>query len=245
MEILNANHKINQTSEILISVIIPTRNEAQNISATLQAARQDYSASQVEIILVDGGSTDGTLDLIPEDIKLIKTRPNRAHQMNQGAEAAQGTILLFCHGDTRLPHSWRKAVLKALENPEVIGGAFQSRLEPEAGILKWGNRVKLPQDWRFMYGDQCLFLYRSVFDHLGGYSPLPLMEDVELARGMAREGKVTRINKRVVTDSRRMLEKGVIKQLLGNAWRMFRYLYLGATPEDINKTYQSSREEPA
>ena len=93
-----------------------------------------------------------------------------------------------------------------------------------------------------MYGDQCLFLRRSVFISLGGFPILPLMEDVELVRGIARQGKLARIDSRVITDSRRMLEKGVIKQLLGNAWRMIRYLYLGATPQDIADTYHSSRE---
>jgi rSAM/selenodomain-associated transferase 2 len=226
----------------LISVIIPTLNEAENIPAAIDAAQRDYSPAEVEIILVDGGSTDGTLDRVPASVRVIETRPNRAYQMNKGAEASQGAILLFCHGDTQLPQNWREAVLQALEDPWVSGGAFQSRLEPENAFLKWANRVKLPQDWRFMYGDQCLFLRRSVFISLGGYPILPLMEDVELVRGMARQGKLARINLRVITESRRMLEKGAIKQLLGNAWRMIRYLYLGATPQEIADTYRSSRE---
>jgi rSAM/selenodomain-associated transferase 2 len=237
----NSNHPYLQ--ENLVSVIIPTLNEAKNISETLLAARRTYTKSEAEVILVDGGSTDGTLDQLPEEVIVVRTRANRAHQMNRGVEVSHGSVLLFCHGDTRLPVGWRESVLEALQNPQVSGGAFQSRLEPETRFLKLGNRVKLPRDWRFMYGDQCLFLRRSVFEQLGGYPDLPLMEDVELARGMARVGKLARINQRVVTDSRRMQEKGVIRQLVGNTWRMFRYLYLGATAQDIARSYQSSREE--
>lgn len=231
--------------ENLISVIIPCLNEADNISASLHSARCAYSPSEVEIILVDGGSTDGTLDRVPETVLVVSTRANRAYQMNQGVEASQGAILVFCHGDTRLPWGWREALLEALQDPQVSGGAFQSRLEPETAFLKMVNRVKLPPDWRFMFGDQCLFLRRSIFDQIGGYPEIPLMEDVELARGMARTGQLARIDARVVTDSRRMLERGAVRQILGNAWRMFRYLYLGATAQDIARSYQSSREESA
>jgi hypothetical protein len=88
-----------------------------------------------------------------------------------------------------------------------------------------------------------MFVRREVFDRIGGFPQIVLMEDVELARGMAEAGKVVRLKPRVSTDSRRMLENGIYKQLLGNIWRMFRYLYLGATPEQIAQTYQSSREE--
>ena len=240
-----SNSKEPQGNKNLISVIIPTLNEADNIYKTLPAARRSYSEEEVEIILVDGGSQDNTLELVPADVAVILTHPNRAEQMNRGAETSRGSVLLFCHGDTQLPQGWREAVLDAMADPEVSGGAFQSRLEPETCMLKWGNRVKLPRDWRFMYGDQCLFLRRSVFELIGGYPLIPLMEDVEMARSIAQRGKLVRINQRVVTDSRRMLEKGVVKQLLSNAWRMFRYLYLGVSPQEAANSYQSSREEAA
>ena len=139
----NSNHSSIQ--ENLISVIIPTLNEATNIFETLLAARRSYTKSEAEVILVDGGSTDGTLDLIPEGVMVVRSMANRAHQMNRGVEVSHGSVLLFCHGDTRLPLGWREFVLEALLNPKVSGGAFQSRLEPETCFLKLGNRVQTTQ----------------------------------------------------------------------------------------------------
>lgn len=233
----------NFTSDPLVSVIIPTLNEADNISACLQAARQNYSHEQVEIIVIDGGSQDGTPSFIPNDVNLRHTYPNRAHQMNSGANASHGEFLVFCHGDTCLPNGWQEKVLRTFEDPEVSGGAFQSRLEPALKITKLFNCFKLPQDWRFMYGDQAMFIRKSIFKEIGGFQEIPLMEDVELGRSMAQRGKVARIDERVITDSRRLLEKGPLRQIVGNAWRMISYLYLGVTPEKIASGYRSSREE--
>ena len=227
----------------LISVIIPCLNEAENICACIQSAEGSYPSDQVEIIVVDGESTDETLSLIPEHITVFQTQPNRARQMNMGAKEAKGDIFVFCHADTQLPKGWREKMIASLEDTYVVGGAFQSRLEPDVGSLKWMNLIKLPKNWRFMYGDQGMFVRRTIFEAIGGFPEVILMEDVELARGMAEKGKVTRVDLRVITDSRRMVEKGVLNQIIGNAWRMIRYLYFQATPEEIASTYRSSREE--
>jgi hypothetical protein len=163
--------------------------------------------------------------------------------MNQAARAATGSIFVFCHADTRLPAGWRKVVIKALHQPGVVGGTFQTRMEPAVGILKWRNRWKMPTDWRYMYGDQCQFMRRETFEAINGFQEIPIMEDVEMSRALSQMGKLTRIEKRAITSSRRLLEKGILRQTIGNFFRMVAYLYFGTTPEQIARTYRSSREK--
>ncbi len=226
----------------LISVIIPALNEEKHITNCLQAARRTYPANQVEILVANGGSKDQTCSLIPADVTLLHTPKGRAVQMNTATQKARGVVLVFCHADSQLPEGWREAVIEALNQPGVIGGTFQTKMEPAQGILRWRNKWTMPVDWRYMFGDQCQFMCRSTFDEVGGFPEQPLMEDVEMSRAMAQRGKLVRIDKRVVTSSRRLLEKGILRQTLGNYWRMICYLYFGVSAEKIARTYRSSRE---
>jgi rSAM/selenodomain-associated transferase 2 len=228
----------------LVSVIIPTFNEAENILATIRAAQRSYSPDEVEIIVVDGGSTDGTPELVPSHIKFLQTPRGRAVQMNRGAAESNGQILVFCHADSRLPAGWREAVMLALEDKDVSGGTFQTRIVPAFGILKLRNKWVFPPNWRIMFGDQVQFIRRTTFDQLYGFPEIPLMEDVEMSRALDRVGRIVRIdpNIRVETSSRRFRERGVLRQTVQNTVNMMRYLYFGATAEDIATHYHSSRE---
>ena len=230
---------------MLVSVIIPALNEAPNIQETIAAARREYSGAQVEIIVVDGGSTDGTPGLVPANETLIRAPRGRAVQLNRGAKAARGEILVFCHADSQLPSGWREAVIEALDKPGVSGGTFQTLILPAKGILRLRNHWHFPADWRFMFGDQGQFMKRATFEQIGGFPEIPLMEDVEMSRALHNTGKLVRLPLRVVTSSRRFLERGPMRHWLGNVIRIIRYVYLGATPEQISHTYRSSRQEKA
>ena len=229
---------------MLVSVIVPALNEEKDIRPAVDAARRDYSSAEVEIIVVDGGSADRTIERVPDHARVIQAPRGRAVQMNRGAAAASGEIYVFCHADSRLPEGWREGVLDALRQPDVSGGAFRSLFLPERGlILAFRNRFPFPVDWRWMYGDQAQFMRRDTFERVGGFPEIPLMEDVEMSRLLHREGRLVRLRLRTVTSSRRFLERGVLRQTLLNVWNMMRYLYLGATPQEIARSYRSSREE--
>ena len=216
---------------------MPALNEAAEIERAIAAARRGYGAEEVEIIVVDGGSSDGTPDLVPAGERLLTSAPGRAVQMNRGATAARGRVLLFCHADSRLPEDWLRPVLEALDPPGVSGGSFLIRLEPERGILYLLNRLRYPADWRLMYGDQAQFMTRAVFRRVGGFPDVPIMEDLEMMRLLHRVGRLVRLPLRVTSSSRRFLERGPLRQFARDVSFVLRYLYLGADPEELARSY--------
>lgn len=227
----------------LVSVIIPALNEAGAIQHTILAARRDYKPDQLEILVVDGGSTDGTPDLVPSGVPLIQGPRGRAVQMNAGAQASHGDILLFCHADSQLPAGWRESVIETLNLPGVSGGTFQVTMKPDHHwLLRHHNRKVYPAGWAWMFGDQGQFMARATFDQIGGFPEIPLMEDVEMSRALHKAGRLVRSPLRITTSSRRFLERGVVRQWVGNWIRLVRYVYLGATPEQLIPTYRSTRE---
>jgi rSAM/selenodomain-associated transferase 2 len=227
---------------VLVSVIIPALNEAQHIRQAIDAARRNYTPDRVEVIVVDGGSTDGTVALVPSRVTLVRSPRGRGMQMNRGAAAGRGETLVFCHADSQLPVGWREAVVEALSRPGVSGGSFQVAIRPAQGILRLLNRFRFPADWRFMFGDQAQFMSRAVFDQVGGFPEIPLMEDLEMSRKLHQAGQLVRIPLRVITSSRRFLERGPLRQWLLDVWYVIRYLYLGTPSEEIARLYTSSRE---
>jgi rSAM/selenodomain-associated transferase 2 len=222
---------------MLVTTIIPTLNEERHIRDTIRAARQDYMPDELEIIVVDGGSQDGTLHLIPPDVQVIQSKPGRATQMNLGAAHAHGEILVFCHADSLLPDKWRSSVIGELSKPNVSGGTFQLAILPEEGVLKFRNRIKYPANWRLMYGDQVQFMRRDTFEQIGGFPAIPIMEDLEMSRSLAQVGQLVRIPLRVKTSSRRFLGKKPRNQWLLSIRCVILYLYFGKTPEEIGKIY--------
>jgi rSAM/selenodomain-associated transferase 2 len=226
---------------MLVSVIIPALNEAENLAQTIGAVRRQYPVGEVEIIVVDGGSRDGTPGRVPADARLIFARRGRAVQMNAGARTSTGEILVFCHADTHLPSGWREAVIRALAQPGVSGGSFQIECIPPLGVFHLLNRLWLPPDWRLMFGDQALFMPRRIFEYLGGFPCIPLMEDLEMARELHNAGHLVRLPLRVSTSSRRFQDRGAIRQLLLDAWLWARYLYFGASPQELARYYEPHR----
>lgn len=218
-----------------VSVIIPALNEAASIAAAVRSARD---AGADEVVVVDGGSGDGTADAaLPEADAVLFSPPGRARQMNAGAKAANGEVLLFLHADTTLSGKGIAALREAMKRDDVLGGAFSVRLgvSPAAPPLRkaalrltaWmiGFRARL---FRAYTGDQAIFLRREIFEGMGGYPEIPLMEDVELSRRLTRRGNTVLIPVPVTTSARRWETHGTLRTIL-LMWGL-RLAYLLGTP---------------
>ena len=189
----------------MISIIIPTFNEAYYLPHTLDAIRRNQSPSQV--IVVDAGSVDGTVEIALEwKTQLVSgSVRQRATQMNLGAQSAEGDVLLFLHADTRLPQNALIQIESALAKGGVVGGGFVRRYESPSWFLRGtcalaGIRTRL-SGW--FLGDQAIFLRAEVFKTLGGFRDLSLFEDLDFSRRLRRAGKVVTLDPPVISSERR------------------------------------------
>lgn len=246
------NHKLNTPK---ISIIIPTLNEAKNIQATLDTI---HIAKNVEVIIVDGGSEDDTVAIVKQyckqnaqskslkDIAVISGYRGRALQMNAGAAAATGEILLFLHADTRLPAEFDMMVRKIFSTPKItskiVAGAFTLKIDAKGiglRLVEWGVKLR-SHLWQMPYGDQAIFLKKQTFEKIGGFPELPIMEDFELVRRLQKVGKITTINVPAVTSARRWLQKGIFQTTLINQIVIIAY-FLGVSPQRLRSLYRQGK----
>ncbi len=227
-------------SAVKISIIIPVLNEAENIKAAILTIQL---STNIEVIVVDADSEDSTVEIAQSlGVKVISSSPGRAVQMNTGALAASGDILLFLHADTRLPNGFDDMIRTALRQPQTVAGAFSLRIDASFLSLRWVEwGVKMRSHFCQMpYGDQAIFLTKKVFQQIGGFPELPIMEDFELMRRLKSIGRITIIPTPVVTSARRWLQKGVFKTTLLNQIVIISYL-LGVSPEQIRIWYRREK----
>ncbi len=224
-----------------VSVVIPVLNEARSIVATLESVASGFPGAQ--IVVVDGGSRDGTPSLVQAwaercrfELHLLHSTPGRAAQMNCGAAQAVGDVLLFLHADTVLPAQAGRAVQQALSHPQVAGGAFRHGFQEDSPGLRmvsaWSNLRS--RWWRNFYGDQAMFVRREVFGRLGGFRNLPLFEDLDLSRRMRQMGATALVPLAVRTSGRRFLHGGLLRTL----WRNLRLKLRYAMGRDLRRLAQ-------
>lgn len=223
-----------------VSVVVPVLNEAGILGETLRRARQPGVR---EIMVVDGGSSDRTVEIAGglADVVLHSER-GRALQMNAGARRATGEILLFLHADTLVPPGFAAEVIAACGRPEVIGGRFDVELQPSSPLL-WITGELINRRSRLTggaTGDQAIFIRRDVFEALGGYAEIPLMEDLDLSRRMKRAGSVACLRSRVTTSSRRWRQGGTVRTIL-LMWMLRGLYYAGVSPARLHRMYRNTR----
>lgn len=218
-----------------LSVIIPTLNEAAQLPRTLQSVvTQDHAC---EIIVVDGGSTDGTRALASDAACLLEAPRGRARQMNAGARVATGEAFLFLHADTRLPPGAFAQIWQTLRTPGTEAGAFRlafDRSSPLLDFYAWCTRWPLPQ---ICFGDRGLFVTRAAFEAVGGFPDQPMFEDLDLVRALHRRGRFRFLDAAVTTSARRFSAMGTLKQQVLNAFLWTRYM-AGADPQALARYYR-------
>src|SRR5262245_43135951 len=223
-----------------ISVIIPTLNEERAIVRTIESLQ---ALGPDEIIVVDGGSTDRTRELAAaHGVRLAVTSAGRARQMNRGAELARGESLLFLHADTCLPASGLEDIGRALQDPRVVAGRFDVALDGDrwsfrviGALISWRSRLS-----RVATGDQGMFVRRVIFERLGGFPEIPLMEDIALSRMLKKTGKIACLRSRVVTSARRSEKEGVGRTIMRMWWLKLLYL-CGFSPYGLKRYYGDAR----
>jgi rSAM/selenodomain-associated transferase 2 len=217
-----------------VSVIIPALNESENILATLLSVKKQQG--DFEIIVVDGGSIDGTAVSARAHAQVISSARGRAIQMNTGARLAKGDALLFLHADSSLhPHAL-SALRQTLAVSEIVGGTFTLKFDSNKFLLRlyaFFTRFKFRY---FHFGDQGIFVRRSTFEQLGGFKEMPLMEDIDFLLRLRKQGRVALIQLPVTTSARRFVKQGLVRQQLLNGFLLTLYM-LGVRPEILAKWY--------
>jgi rSAM/selenodomain-associated transferase 2 len=224
-----------------LSVIVPMLNEAGAIGATLAAIR--VGAPDAEIVVVDGGSADGSVEIArPRCEVVIIGERGRAQQMNAGAARSSGEAMVFVHADTIVPESFARDIETALADPSVVGGRFDIRLDDDhplcvliGALISLRSRIS-----RTATGDQAIFVRRTTFDALGGFPDLPICEDLDFARRLKRAGRVACLRTKVITSARRWRRGGILRTSI-RMWTI-RLLYLaGVSPSRLSRMYSDVR----
>jgi rSAM/selenodomain-associated transferase 2 len=221
-----------------VSVIIPIFNEVLAIQEAL-ARLQWLTEAGHEVVVVDGGSVDESVALAQQgSVRVIRSVKGRARQMNAGARQSSGDLLLFLHIDTMLPRSGFDHLLEYIKEDEDIWGRFDARL---SGEHKMFRLIETTMNWRsritgIATGDQAIFISRRLFEHIGGFADIPLMEDVEISRRLKKLNRPICMKDAVTTSSRRWEAEGIYRTIW-LMWRLRFSYWMGSDPASLAQKY--------
>lgn len=231
-------------AENRLSVVIPVFDESAVINDLLLHLSRLPFHGEIDIVVVDGDSGGGTLRAIRHgNIRGVISPPGRGVQMTLGARMARGEILLFLHADTRLPRAGFQLIRDALDDPGIAGGAFDLGIGSRRPCFRLIEAVASLRSrlTRVPYGDQAIFIRKTVFSELGGFRPFPIMEDVDLMLRLRRSGrKIVFLPETVRTSARRWEAEGVVFTTLRN-WALLLLFFAGVSPTRLARLYRSVR----
>ena len=225
------------TAALRFSIILPVIDEGATIGATLDDLHRRWP--DAETVIVDGGSTDDTAAIVRTFAsQLLISERGRARQMNAGAGAASGDILVFLHGDSQLPDGALEAIASALDGREIGWGRFDIAIDGRhkllplvAATMNFRSRIT-----SVATGDQAIFVTRAALDAVGGFPDIPLMEDIGLSKRLRRLAKPVCLRERVVTSGRRWDANGLVRTVL-TMWTLRLGYFVGVAPERLAKAY--------
>ena len=221
-----------------VAIVVPTLNEAAGIVTALRQLRRDFP--DCELIVVDGGSSDPTAALAAGYARVLHSPAGRAVQMNVGAAATSAPVLWFVHADCRIDSNALCQLRAVLADPSVVGGGLTLRFDRRSvglDYLAWSS-TKRARHLHQIFGDQAMFVRRDVFEALGGFPEIAIMEDLELSRRLARRGRLAVLPATSMASSRRLVTHGtwsmiVLMQVLKAAY------FLGVAPEQLARLYRA------
>ena len=230
------------SSSPLVSVLIPTLDEERELPALLDALAALHG--RWELVVADGGSRDATTALARAHLaapRVIEAHGGRAAQLNAAACAATGDVLLFLHADSRLPRDAYASLAEAWRTPGVAGGNFALRFDGDGAFERiLGAVYRFQRGHGFYYGDSSVWVRREVFDALGGYREIPIMDDYDFVRRLERHGRTRCLPGPATTSARRWRAMGIPRTVL--AWFVIRWLYVaGVSPERLVRLYRLVR----
>ncbi|MDG2305997.1 MAG: TIGR04283 family arsenosugar biosynthesis glycosyltransferase [Candidatus Binatia bacterium] len=222
-----------------VSVVVPALEEAHEIEAALRSVGP---AGTHEIVVVDGGSADDTVARTEAlGVRVVQATRGRANQMNVGAESTTGNALIFLHADTWLPADWHDQVCAALDEG-AVAGRFDVDLRGASAMLRVvAAAMNRRSRWSRLYtGDQAIFVRRAVFEAVGGFEAIPVMEDLALSKRLKDEGPIASLRAKVSTSGRRWETRGVLRTITLMWWLRFAY-FVGVSPDRLARLYRAVR----